>query len=285
MASVIFKSSPTSYQIGKDILLEFTTTAPTQRYHWISLLQHGSNAQKAWTYVGPAGLKGTAYFPASTLPKNIDTKFFFKYNGSPITGQSDLFEFSVQPATPPSSFYLSTGYDLQSLHKEFNEADPDLSDDGTSGFTFKSAICTKGNWIMYAHKNYNDDSTSHKAQIVQEGQTMPLTFQPKSVRPMPLIPNSVTLFEHPNYGGTMKTLTESTDYLPEFPVIYDSHGHRNKCGVSSIHICDSKAWRFFTGPDYSGLPFVLDPKFKRHYENPSHFSGLDEAIQSVQRVD
>jgi len=247
--------------------------------------QHGNAWQRAWAYVGPAGFKGTAFFQASSLPKDLGNKFYFTYVGYPIKGESELFQFSTKPATPPSAFYLSTAYDLHVLHKEFTEADPDLTDDGTTSVTYKSAICTQGAWMVYSHKHFNDDTHAHQSQIIYEGQTIPLKFQPRSVRPLPQVPNSVTLFEHPQYGGTMQTLTESTDYLKDFPVSYDSHGHKNTAGVSSIYICGSKSWKFFTGPDHSGLPFILDPAFKRHYEDLSQFSGMDESIQSVQILD
>ncbi len=178
----------------------------------------------------------------------------------------------------PGSFKLtlSTTLDSTGLTRTFTNVDPDLDDDaGGAPPTYTAVICQTGTWILYTDKNYNDDNSDKgKIQIVHQGETKLLDFQPGSVRPLTSTANSVSLFEHKNYGGLMKIFTTYQPYLTQFPAF-------NKAGVSSIYITDSRRWQFFVGPNYSGQSFILDPKRKNFYKEPSEFSNQDERIQSL----
>ena len=175
---------------------------------------------------------------------------------------------------------LSTSMDLTGLTAVFTNVDPDLTDNspGWCPPTYQAAISQQGTWILYTDKNYNDDNHDDgKIQIIYQGETKRLKFQPKSVRPLTSTGNSVSLFEHKNFGGLMKTFTSHTPYLTEFPAF-------NKAGVSSIYMTNSRKWKFFLGPKYSGPSFTLDPDRDKFYHDSSEFFSLDERIQSFQYV-
>ena len=179
------------------------------------------------------------------------------------------------PITPNThQLYLSTELGEQKgIVKAFNNADSDLTDDSPGGLpNFLSVTVKSGSWILYSGKRYNDDRKGH-IQIVEKG-TEYLDFQPLSLRPIPCIPNSVTLFEHPNYGGTMVSTTTNRPSLKEFLIFNDA-------GVSSIIIEPMHSWKFFTGTDYSDPSFILP---YGRYKNSSKFYCLNDRIQSVKRI-
>jgi len=266
-------------------VLQFTTTFISYARYWIGVYPQGGGRYVAWAWIAPAGLKGTASFPGTTLPKEDGKNYFFRFHGGAGVGDSKPFKFTVKPPTPATELHFSTSLDLNGLTREFTGADADLGDDGGVPIQYQTAICTKNSWILYAGKNYNDDSAQKKIQMIHEGQVLLLRFQPKSVRPLPSTPDAVTVYEHKNFGGKSQTITKDTDALTEFPVSYDANGKRNEAGVSSLYISDSKAWKFFTGPKFSGQSFILNPAHRRYYKSPQNFFGLDECIQSIQKVD
>ena len=168
---------------------------------------------------------------------------------------------------------LSTTLDKTGLTTQFTNVDTDLGDNaqGTPA-TYQSAISDQGTWILYSEKNYNDDHPDKgKIQIIRQGETKLLDFQPKSVRPLTSAANTVSLFEHKNYGGLRVQITRNTPSLTEFPAF-------NKAGISSLVINPTRKWTFFVGPNYSGQSFTLGPD---EYIDPSTFHGQDEKIQSI----
>ena len=180
----------------------------------------------------------------------------------------------------PGSYKLtfSTSLDKTGIVRTFTNVDADTGDDSSFTQNWQTAIVDQGTWILYSEKNYNDDKPDDgKIQIVYQGETKLLEFQPKSVRPLTSTANSVSLFEHKNYGGLMKIYTTNQAFLPEFPAVV-------KAGVSSIYITDGRSWKFHVGPNYTGGSFDLSPQKQNFYKDPSEFSGQDERIQSIQRL-
>ena len=180
------------------------------------------------------------------------------------------------PTPGKYTLYFSTSFDkINGVVRKFTNVDTDIHDD-TPGKQpeYKTVIVEQGTWILYDSKNYNDDnSVKGRIQIVEVG-THLLDFQPKSLRPITSTLNSVSLFEHKNFGGKMVITTSNKASLPDFPIF-------NEAGVSSIIIRLSRRWEFYAGLNYTGQKFALDPGF---YSEPSRFFGQDERIQSVKRL-
>lgn len=173
---------------------------------------------------------------------------------------------------------LSTSLDKTGVIETFTNADAELADNAQQ--QWKSVIVEQGIWILYNGKNYNDDNPdSGKFQRVFPGQTVLVDFQPKSLRPLTATANSITLFEHKNYGGKMRVYTTNQPYLPDFPP-----STVTKTGVSSVYITDSRKWDLFLGPNYSLGSFRMDPKQENFYPDLKTYNAQDEAVQSIKYV-
>ncbi len=145
---------------------------------------------------------------------------------------------------------LSNTSSKSGITRTFTSEDADTTNDSSLNVKWKTAIVLSGTWLLYSETHYNDNKpNSGKMAIVNEHSLsteveLELTFQPKSVRVLPVVLNNIVLFEHPNYGGTMQKYSAAVKNLSLFPV-------HNQAGLSSCFI-KGKHWEFFTGPDYRG---------------------------------
>ena len=180
--------------------------------------------------------------------------------------------------TPGSyKLILSTSLDKTGITQTFTNVDPELGDNSQFPQQWQTAIVEQGIWILYDNKNYNDDQPDKgKIQIVYPGETKLVNFQPQSLRPLTSSANSISLFEHKNYGGKMKIYTSNQAYLPDFPASVEA-------GVSSVYITDSRDWRLYLAPNYlaAGGSFVLSPKRSNFYKDLAEYNKQDERVQSI----
>ncbi len=211
---------------------------------------------------------------------------------------------------------LSNTSDKSGITRTFTSQDADTTNDSSLKVKWKTAIVVSGTWLLYSETQYNDNiqdsgksdnkqdsgksddkqdsgksddkpdsgksDNKPKMAIVNEHSRsteveLELTFQPKSVRPLPVVQNNIVLFEHPNYGGTMQKYSAAVKNLSLFPV-------HNQAGLSSCFI-KGKHWEFFSGPDYRGhrLGELYDGY---HPDFSGVFPGIDanDVVMSIRPI-
>ncbi len=176
------------------------------------------------------------------------------------------------PSQPPYELIL---YDNQGINKSYKDLDPDIGDDAAGSTVYTKAEAKKGVWVVYEGKLYNKDNENGKFVIVEEKTKVDLDFRPSSVRRLVAEKaNSVTVFEHKNFGGyqffTQQRAINTLDDKELTPF--------SKSGVSSIYIPPPGGkWRFFIGGPYLTEPGITFSAGR--YLNMREY-GVDDKIWS-----
>jgi hypothetical protein len=83
----------------------------------------------------------------------------------------------------------------------FTDSVKDLK--GNDG-TFTKALVTHGQWIMYKHKNYNDEVYGGSAEdilVLEKGANVDISSHNGSMYLVPADTSALVLFKHVYYGG------------------------------------------------------------------------------------
>lgn len=176
---------------------------------------------------------------------------------------------------------LSNTGDKSGITRTFTSEDFDTTNDSSFQVEWQTAIIVSGTWLLYSETQFNDNHPDTGKMVVGNKDNfsteveVPLNFNPKSLRPLSHTPNTISVFEHKNYGGKMKQFSSAVNFLREFPT-------RNPAGVSSCFI-KGRNWEFFTSVNYTGLR-LGEVGSGYHPDLRNFFSGLVEPVASIRPV-